>query len=242
MKTLFLGFAMALLCGVVFAREVVTNEVAVADAPKWLTPSKVNKTVERIQKLLEWDIRRVNVKWYYDEAAFEKAHGFGAGVLAFARKTDNSVHVGPTIDASNFDGTFGHELSHVILFQKYKDAIPKWLEEGLANYMGKRGEVDYAWLASQPARSVHSLVHPFSGLQGGDAPNPRYHYMASTALMQMIAAKCSIHDLLQLSVGKNLESYLSTFCGIDDVDEAFKKWLVRKAPARKNLPSSEKKG
>lgn len=204
------------------AGEVQTNAVRIAQAPAWVNERRVDKIVDQIQKLLEWDIRRVNVLWYTDQEAFQKIHGYGPTVLAFARKSDNTVHVGPHVTDANFDSVFGHELVHVISFQKFHDAIPKWLEEGLANYLSGRGEVDYKWVASQSAPAdIHELVHPFSGTE----EHAKYHYMASRALVEMIAAKCNLSDLLQLSVGKKLESYLSTLCGIKDINSEFKNWI-----------------
>jgi hypothetical protein len=128
---------------------------------------------------------------------------------------------------------------HIIVFQKYKSAIPAWLDEGLANYAADRRNVSYAWLKTQPYRDVSTLVHPFEkartdesgpykvGSAVGSGPDrARYHYEASTAVMEMIATHCDIHDLLQLSVGKKLETYLSTYCGINDVNAEFKAWLA----------------
>jgi len=226
------------------AREIKTNELEIASAPNWLTESRTQKVIDQIERLMEWDIRKIQVIWYQDQAAFESVHGFGPSVLAFARRSDNTVHVGPRVSAQNFDGIFGHELVHVIVYQKYKDAIPSWLDEGLANYAAQRINIDYAWLASQPYRDIRELTHPFkpvkpaspadsvntiSDAETGLPMNARYHYMASTALMQMLASHCDIHDLLQLSVGKKLETYVSTFCEIPDLNSAFKKWIESKS-------------
>lgn len=214
------------------AKSIQTNAVSVPDAPAWLTALAVERAVDQVQNFLEWDIRRVQVKWYRDQSAFEKAHGFGSAVLAFAMRNENAVHVGPKVTAENFKTVFAHELTHIILYQKYKDSIPKWLEEGLANYASKHGRVDYAWLAAQPKRDVLTLNHPFDAFakESKSIDRARYHYMASTALMEMISAKCSINDLLQLSVGKKLETYLKTFCGISNVNSDFAKWIERKRP------------
>jgi hypothetical protein len=179
--------------------------------------------------MLEWDIRKVTVRWYASEKDFTQAHGLlsgdGSQVLAISIKPRNAIYIGPQVDDKAFDGTFGHELVHTIVYQKYKLAIPAWLEEGLANYAAKNAEADYKFLASRPFVDVKKLVHPFSA--GG--PGPRYAYAASTALMQMIASHCDVHELLQLSVGEKLEAYLGTFCGIDDVNGEFQKFVKRKA-------------
>jgi hypothetical protein len=171
---------------------------------------------------MEWDIRRVQVYWYSDQRAFERMHGYGPTVLAISRKFDNSIHIGPRVKDSNFDGVFGHELVHIISFQKYKEAIPKWLEEGLANYLGHQGKVDYTYLYKHPLpNDVRDLVHPFDGSED----HIRYHYMASQALAEMIASKCDISDLLRLSVGRKLENYLENHCGIQNINADYVKWI-----------------
>jgi hypothetical protein len=213
------------------AAPVETNEVVMHDAPSWVTVSRVNKVVDKISRTLEWDIRKVSVSWYTDGAEFARAHGLkgsadGSSVLAVSKKPENRVLIGPRVTSENFDGTFGHELTHVIVYQKYKTAIPAWLEEGLANYVAKNATVDYRYLASRPFVDVKTLGHPFAGAAG---PGPRYAYAASTALMEMLASHCNIHDLLQLSVGEKLEAYVGTFCGIDDVNAEFQKFVKRKA-------------
>jgi hypothetical protein len=211
-----------LFSSVGFTHEVRTNAVNMADAPDWVTPGRIDTIVDRIESLLEWDIRRINVIWYKDEKAFEKMHGYGPTVLAISRKSDNTVHVGPRVTTTNFDGVFGHEMVHIISFQKYKDAIPRWLEEGLANHLSKRASVDYAWLAKHefPA-DVHDLTHPFNGSDD----HIRYSYMASQALIEMIASKCDLSELLRLSVGRKMENYFDTYCGIKDLTAEFKKWV-----------------
>lgn len=231
------------------AATLDTNEVHCDDAPAWLKTALVNRVVERIQSKLEWDIRKVHVVWHPDQQEFQKIHGYGDSVLAFSRQNDNSVHLGPRVTETNFESVFGHELVHVILYQKYKGAVPKWLEEGLANFLSnhqpsalanhkptvKNGKpvydpslwtVDYTWLAAQPSIDVLTLKHPFLGVATNGA---RYHYQASQALVEMIASHCSLDQLLQLSVGKRLENYLGTFCGIDDINSEFRKWVAKKA-------------
>jgi hypothetical protein len=219
------------MTGQVQATEIDTNIVHAGSAPSWLKASRVDRVADQIQSKLEWDIRKVQLRFYTDQAAFRQAHGFDDTVLAYSRKQDNSVNIGPRVADANFDQVFGHELVHIIIFQKYKDAIPKWLEEGLANYLSKHGKVDYAWLAQQPARDVRTLSHPF--VAGGGAMTAgggaRFHYQASQALMEMIAVHCPVTDLLQLSVGKGLERYLPTLCGINDLNAEYATWVKRKA-------------
>jgi hypothetical protein len=201
------------------------NELTMTNSPDWLTESRVQNVVDHIEPTLEWDIRKIRVTWYTDQVAFQKLHGFGDSVLAFTLKKDNTISVGPKVTDDDFDRVFGHELVHIILGQKYKDAIPGWLEEGLANYISKHGTMDYPWLASQPRPDVRTMTHPFKSA----VESPRYQYMASTALVEMIDKKCGLDDLLGLSVGSKLENYLATTCSMPDINLAFDHWLKSKA-------------
>lgn len=228
---LFLGLSTPL-----FAQEILTNETRFSNAPSWLTPRAVEKAVAKVQRIMEWDIRRVNVRFHSDAQAFQALHGFGPTVRAVTYVDKNQIELGPPVNSSNFEFIFGHELVHVILWQKYKAAIPKWLDEGLANYVpGKDlNIVDYSWLANQAFPDVRDLVHPFQATPSRKSPpvSSRYHYQASTALIELIASKCSLRDLLQLSVGEKLESYLSTYCRIPDINESFKSWVKTKGTQR----------
>jgi len=205
-------------------KDIELNQAVIHTPPKWLKASRVQKVVDKVQGFLEWDIRKVHVYFYSDQKAFEKAHGLGPTVRAAAKREDMSVHLGPKVDDAVFDGAFGHELVHIVVFQKYKDAIPKWLDEGLANFVSRKEPVDFKFLASKPSRDMYQMNHPFSG-----GEDPRYVYQASTALMQMIAERCQIKDLLQLSVGKKLETYLKTYCEINDLSADFQAWVKKKA-------------
>jgi hypothetical protein len=233
-KCLFFSFCM------LWAGEIKTNHVDVSNAPKWLTKAQVNLVTDRIQRFLEWDIRKVNVAWFHDEAGFRKALKQNAGqaistsgsastVLAFSQRKQNRIFIGPKVSHENFSGIFGHELGHIIMFQKYKDAIPQWLEEGLANFAAKNVKVDYQWLSEQPEINVLEMGHPFQESK----VTVKHHYTASTALMEMISARCSIHDLLQLSVAEGLEKYLDTFCQIKDLNAEFKAWVLKKSKITK---------
>ncbi len=206
-----------------YGDDIKTNHVHMANAPKWLKESRIDRVVDHIQSKMEWDIRRVEVKWYGDAASFAAANQLGPSAIAITTSPDIVVHLSPRVTDTNFDKVFGHEMVHVISLQKYKGAIPRWLEEGLANYLAKDGSVDYRWLAQQPLpKDVKELVHPFSG----DDNHVRYVYMASQALAELIGSKCDMEGLLRLSVKRNLEDYLAKICNIDDINVAFKKWVT----------------
>lgn len=220
------------------ARKIETNEVLMPAAPKWLTASRVSNITQKTQDYLEWNIRKIKVYWYINQSKFQEAHGIGPRVRAATRKGDMTIHLGPQVNQENFERVFSHELVHIILAQKYKAAIPNWLEEGLANYVAKMKSdngfvVDYKYLDKETPVDVRSLSHGILG-----SVSPRYHYSASTAVMEMIAAKCSATDLLQLSVGHKLDTHLQHYCQIKDLNADFRKWVHERA---KSPPASSGK-
>jgi hypothetical protein len=225
------------------AQQMRLNQLTVDAPPAWLKESRVQRVVDRIQSKLEWDIRKIRVVFHMDEKAFLKEFGNDtASIAAFARKSDMSVHVGPAVTTQNFDEVFGHELSHVISYQKYKDAIPRWLEEGLANFVSRKTKPNYGWIASQGAiPKVRDMSHPFAlkGMAGVDpALRVRMHYETSHALADLLATKCGMHDLLQLATGSQVEKYLATLCRIPDLDAALQDWVSRRAkPAPVAVPT-----
>lgn len=205
-----------------WAKDIQTNSLEMTDAPDWVTRASVEKVIDHIQMVLEWTIRKIQVHWYFDAEKFAHSHSLGSTTLAYSRRSDNSVHLGPKVNRDNFGPVLGHELVHVILFQKYQEAVPKWLEEGLANHLARFGKVDYTWLKQQPfPKDVRTLVHP----SRGSVLDVRYNYLASQALIEMISAKCDLTNLLRLSVERKLEDYLDTYCEIKDLNLSFKKWV-----------------
>jgi hypothetical protein len=228
--SLFATLCTTLSGGEAFAKNVELNAANFQDAPSWLTRSRAQRVVDRAQNFLEWDIRKVTVHAHPTQEAFNQVHSYGDSVLAISLRGQNTIHLGPRVTNDNFDAIFGHELTHIILHQKYAGAVPQWLEEGLANYVGKQGRVDYRWLSTQPKFDIRSLGHPFAGKKGAPPSiEPRLHYQASTAAIEMLAAACDLRDLLQLSVGKKLETYIERTCGISDINSHYQTWLVKKS-------------
>lgn len=207
------------------AKEIETNEIIMRDSPEWLNRSRVEKIIHRIQTKLEWSTRKTAVHWHATEESFIKVKGLGR---AMAKHLDgvSSIHLGPTINSNNFDEVFGHELVHVIVEQKYKGAIPKWIEEGLANHLANMKPVNYQWLVKQPfPDDVKDLAHPFKG-----SPElVSYRYKASQAFAEMLNKKCDLQNLIRLSVQRKMEDYMRTYCEIKDLNQAFKDWVKTQA-------------
>jgi len=216
------------LAGLSFGRDFTTNALVVHNAPAWVKVTKVEQVTERMQAKLEWTIRRIHLHWYNSTDKFAAAHSLGSQAIAVTvSKGDTiTVHMSPKITAEDYESVLAHELVHVILAQKYKSAIPKWIEEGLANHLSKRKPVDYNWLASQsfPA-DVRELAHPFKGSVAGIT----YRYVASQALAEMLDKKCNLENLIRLSVERKMEDYIRTYCEIRDLNQAYKDWVKLKA-------------
>lgn len=202
------------------AKEITINQAYFHNAPDWLKEYRLQSVVDKVQSFLEWDIRRIHVYYYANPTDFNRKLTLNFRAAAFFRRADSTLHLGPEVETHNFDRIFTHELVHAIFYQKYKGSVPSWLEEGFANYIGQTERVDYAWLVRQPATDVTKLVHP-----NVDDTGAKYHYQASTALIEMIAKKCRLVELLKLSVGAKMTRYLSTYCEIKDVNGAFTQWV-----------------
>ena len=233
MKLLIQLFSTCLICipiAFVEAKDIRTNETTITGAPEWLTESRVDRVTFRIQQKLEWTTRRTKMKFYSNRSEFERAHTLGPNAMAVTvgRGNEATVHFGPRVLENNFDEVFGHELVHVIVIQKYKGAIPKWLEEGLANNYSNHGKVDYKWLATQKfPDDVQQLAHPLLG----SAEGILYRYKASQALAEMLEKKCGLENLVRLSVQRKMEDYIKSYCEIKDLNVAFKAWVTSKAAA-----------
>lgn len=210
------------------AKDITTNEVKMTNAPEWVRQPRIERITDRIQTKLEWSTRRVGVHWYKTQDDFDRVHKYGAMATAVTKHLNgtSTIHLGPNVTDRNFDEIFGHELVHVIVFQKYKGAIPKWLEEGLANHLSSRGKVNYRWLAAQPfPNDVRELAHPFQGTASGVL----YRYKASQAFAEMLDGKCDLENLIRLSVERKMEDYMSTYCEIKDLNQAFRDWVRKRS-------------
>jgi hypothetical protein len=203
-----------------FATESIsTGSLELQSPPSWVSPNRVERVTEKVQNTLEWQTRRVKVLFYADEARFRKAHGLSGDILGFTREREQIIHLGPAVNSANFDEVLGHELAHIILFQKYKGAIPPWMVEGLANKAAGRSPVDYVWLSRQKLPAVRALRHPFR-----DASS-RLHYQLSTAVVELLQRRCDFPDLLQMSLKGGVEARLGPLCGITDLDRAASDWV-----------------
>jgi len=206
------------------ANDIATNEVNFIAPPAWITREMVVNTTKSIEEQLSGSsTRKIKVYYMSDSEKFNAEHKLSFPVGAFFRPKDQTVYLGPTVNKDNFERFFGHELVHVIFSQKFKAAIPLWLEEGLANYYSGRKDVNWKWLAKQPSIDVTSLRHPGNNSLGAD-----FHYQTSTAVIIFISERCSLKELLMLSVGKKLENYLATFCKIKNLNGEYATWLAKK--------------
>ena len=213
-----------------FSAELLTNCAFFKDAPKWLNSSRVNRIAESVTRIMEWEIRRVNVVWYQNQKDFQAAHKLGPLAMAVTQREANRILLGPKVVESNFDRIFGHELVHITSEQKYKGAIPKWLEEGVANYVAQFSKVDYVNMNKHSLPpNVTSIVHPISA----SAEDTLNNYAISQALIEMISSQCDFRNLLRLSVQRKMEDYLENICKISDINASFKKWVMEQASKKK---------
>jgi hypothetical protein len=167
-------------------------------------------------------MRRTRAAFYTNQQIFiSKFNGRAApDIIAFTKAADQTIHLGPRVNKANFKGVFGHELAHVVLFQKYKTSIPEWLTEGLCNSVAGNEKLSYVWIAQQAPRfDVTKIAHPY-GKQNKN--NADLHYRVSLALVKMLEQKCpDFRELLNLSLKSKLADFLPTHCSIPDLNTAF---------------------
>lgn len=224
-EIIFVSVFIAAWCRPSLGKELLTNSARFVNAPPWLGNTQVNRAADRVQNFMEWSIRRAEVQWFDDESSFTQAHGMGPNAVAVTNKTRNIVYLGPKVTQQNFDQVFAHELVHIVSGQKYKEAIPIWLEEGVANYISKARKVDYSEVKKMTwPLDVYSLAHPLRG----SPQEIRQRYMASQALTEFIASKCDFRGLLRLSVQRKLENYLENICRIKNLSQEFEAWVKKK--------------
>ena len=210
------------------AKDFRTNEFLVKNAPSWVKASKIEKIADRIQSQLEWSTRRVPLIWHSHESSFAKVHKLRPMPLAVTIKSPKKteIHLGPGINKKNYAKMIGHELVHVVFFQKYHGAIPPWLEEGFANHLSKQDPVNYKWLSKQILpKDVTKMQHPYKQTN----IDLHVHYKSSQALVEMLKKKCDLSNLLRLSVERKMANYIKSYCNIKDINKSFHDWIKRKA-------------
>lgn len=211
-----------------YGKTILTNTALIIDAPSWLRSVDVRKASARIQNKMEWTTHRFNVYFYADQVEFNKIHSYGARATAITISTKDKsvVYMGPKVNKQNFSKIYSHELVHVIINQKYRGAVPKWLEEGFANHFSKTSKVNYKWLKKQPLiKDLRSLSHPFMGSKDKIS----YRYKVSQALVEMLDKNCDLDNLFRLSVERSMEDYIKTYCKIFDLNSEYKKWINKKS-------------
>lgn len=222
---------LSLLIPMALAATIQTNEMTIHDSPEWVKRVEVEKLTEKIQNKLEWRTRKVPVYWHSTLESFSKAHSLGPlpAAVTIKSKKKTEIHMSPTVDKSDYKEILGHELVHVIFYQKYKASIPRWLEEGFANFYSRTSKVDYKRLARQKLpEDVTQMQHPYKQ----KLIDARLHYHISQALAEMLDEKCDLDNLLRLSVQKKLENYIIRTCGIKNINQSFQKWLLEKSQVK----------
>ncbi len=206
-------------------KEIRTNSLIVYNLPNWVKKNRVERITEKLESRLEWKIRRVAVYFHNSENSFKKAHTLGSRPAAVTIKSPKKteVHISPRAKDNNFDKIFGHELVHVIFYQKYKGSIPRWLEEGFANFYSRSEKVNYPWLNKQKKFSdVTKMGHPFHPSSIPIA----VHYKTSQAVVEMLDERCDLSNLLRLSVEKKLVDFIRRTCQIHDINRAYSQYLL----------------
>jgi hypothetical protein len=204
-------------------KELRTNCCLIQNAPAWLNTEMVKNTAKRVESRLQWTIRRITLRFESDPEKYKSVSTLQFPTRALFNPKNQTVYFGPTVNADNFSPTLGHELVHVVFNQKHRKAIPQWLEEGFANFIGSEVVPDYRFLNSENIPNISSLGHPNS-----DPDRFRMHYQLASAAVDYISSRCKLNDLLMMSVKRSVEDYLHKLCKIKDIDSELIAWVKSK--------------
>ncbi len=211
------------------AAALITNSLEIQNPPNWLKTNAINRVAARIENKLEWSPKRISARFYATENAFVAAHGYPQSpILAFYRSSTKEIHFGPRVTVENIEKVLAHEMAHAVLAQKYSTRLPKWLEEGLANWAAKNDGVKWRVLAQSKNRlDPRSIHHP---IKAADFTDTQLQYQVSMAFVHFLQRKCpSFRELLNLSLKSKLEAFLPTYCGIHDAQKEFWAFVDRQS-------------
>jgi len=147
-------------------------------------------------------IGRVRVVLASSPAEFRGLTGTASGdVLAVADEAGARIVVSPASwrgDPSRLGGVLMHELSHLALGAKFRAAeadLPRWLDEGMAQYVAGDWEFDVDWKAQQSqimeAAAASGRIVPIGQLDAlfsGDRSEVQLGYAQSYSFISYLAS------------------------------------------------------
>ena len=159
-------------------RVVIAGDPASEDTGRSLQKAYPGIAAE-LEKMLGWKfVNRPLVLLVGERAAFERMSGSEL-IAAFAVPAEHLVVIGlPSVERQPYllNETFQHELCHLLLHDHVGENLPKWLDEGICQWVsgslgeilvgregGLAGPVDLAWQAVP----LSSLEESFPGGKRG---------------------------------------------------------------------------
>jgi hypothetical protein len=141
--------------------------------------------------------------------------------------------------------TLGHEVTHLVLFRFYGNGVPRWLNEGFAEYAGMRGYSAFHRARGFRSRPTSRAVDPARFIPLGqltamldyptDAEQVATYYDESERLVRFLVAtdKAGFARLLEaLAQGNRLESalakgYGARFPSLEVLEREFKSYASK---------------
>jgi hypothetical protein len=188
----------------------------------------------RVEAGLGMPLRQPPTVKVHSRAAFERAFGAGAACLDAARYVDDVVHVngGARLD-DRFAGVVVHELVHAVLDVPGQAALPRWLEEGLAERLSwqRRGQERLApnQVAELKQASERRALVPLPASDGDLSP---FDYLRSYAALLFLEARSGrgkVLSLVQRALGKDpFDGALRAELGLspEGLDREFAAWVA----------------
>lgn len=235
--------ALALAAGV-FGARARAADVPIAWDPDLARPADqeayerqlraiVQDARSRVEAGLGLPLRQPPTVRVHSRAGFERAFGAEAARVDAARYVDDVVHVngGARLD-DRFAGVVVHELVHAVLDVPGQAALPRWLEEGLAERLSwqRRGTEGLAPSQSAELRqaSGRRALVPLPTSAGDLSP---FDYLRSYAVVLFLESRSGrgkVRSLVRRTLGgEPFDRALRGELGLssDDLEREFVAWV-----------------
>jgi hypothetical protein len=187
----------------------------------------------RVEKILgiKQQKRPIPLVLYGDEEALNKSFGWSgdksavgvywAGTIQLVSPRTWSENTSALWEAFEQEGPLAHELTHLFIDEATRGNYPRWLTEGLAQYVE---EEITGFTLSEPLEESKAHLYPFSSLENqfDQQPDQFLAYWQSLQAVRILLEKYGMEHLTvlltELRQGENFQNAFAHSYGLDFVD------------------------